>query len=330
MSQAKKVLSTAASLAASAMLVRSIANDFLPSEVQHYFYSSLHSVSHYMSSQLTIVIEEFQGLSTNQLFEAAHLYLGVRTTTTSTKRLRVGKTEKDNTIEITLDRNEEIFDFYENVKLKWRLACTQVPPASSSDYRNPKLGDYNTSLRSEVRQYELSFHKKHKDMALNLYLPHVLEKAKAIKKESNMVKLHTVVYNRWDVNQVTLSGLLNFIDGLWSCCGDERIIIFTTNHKERLDPALLRPGRMDMHINMSYCTASVFKQLAFSYLGISHHHLFEQIEELIMEVEVTPAEVAGELMKSTDADISLQALVKFFHAKMAEQEKAKTQNKIEL
>ncbi|KAE8694493.1 P-loop containing nucleoside triphosphate hydrolases superfamily protein isoform 3 [Hibiscus syriacus] len=44
---------------------------------------------------------------------------------------------------------------------------------------------------------------------------------------------------------VTLSGLLNFIDGLWSSCGNERIIIFTTNHKDKLDPALLRPGRMD-------------------------------------------------------------------------------------
>ncbi|KAJ0796060.1 putative P-loop containing nucleoside triphosphate hydrolase [Helianthus annuus] len=29
-------------------------------------------------------------------------------------------------------------------------------------------------------------------------------------------------------------------------------IVFTTNHKEKLDPALLRPGRMDVHINMSY------------------------------------------------------------------------------
>ncbi|KAM0970368.1 hypothetical protein COP2_018833 [Malus domestica] len=40
---------------------------------------------------------------------------------------------------------------------------------------------------------------------------------------------------------VTL-GLLNFIDGLWSSFGDERIIVFTTNKKDRLDPALLRPG----------------------------------------------------------------------------------------
>jgi mitochondrial chaperone BCS1 len=54
--------------------------------------------------------------------------------------------------------------------------------------------------------------------------------------------------------QVTLSGLLNFVDGLWSAGGEERIIVFSTNYKERLDPALLRPGRMDMHIYMGYCT----------------------------------------------------------------------------
>ncbi|KAF3625292.1 hypothetical protein T459_06932 [Capsicum annuum] len=45
--------------------------------------------------------------------------------------------------------------------------------------------------------------------------------------------------------KLTLSGLLNFIDGIWSACGQERIIIFTTNHKDRLDPALIRRGHMD-------------------------------------------------------------------------------------
>ncbi|KAF3565106.1 hypothetical protein DY000_02019303 [Brassica cretica] len=47
-------------------------------------------------------------------------------------------------------------------------------------------------------------------------------------------------------SRVTLSGLLNFIYGIWSACGQERIIIFTTNHIEKLDPALIRRGRMDM------------------------------------------------------------------------------------
>ncbi|KAF7045538.1 hypothetical protein CFC21_054636 [Triticum aestivum] len=63
-----------------------------------------------------------------------------------------------------------------------------------------------------------------------------------------------------DATKVTPSGLLNFIDGLWSACGGERTIIFTTNHKEKLDPALIRRGRMDKHIEMSYCRFEGFKR----------------------------------------------------------------------
>ncbi|CAK9137328.1 unnamed protein product [Ilex paraguariensis] len=121
-------------------------------------------------------------------------------------------------------------------------------------------------------------------------------------------------YNQSD-NQLTLSGLLNFIDGLWSSCGDERIVVFTTNHKERLDPALLRPGRMDMHIHMSYCTPCGFKTLALNYLGICNHILFSEIGMLLSDVEITPAEIAEELMKSEEADIALARLVEFLQKK---------------
>ncbi|KAL6350243.1 hypothetical protein AAG906_004188 [Vitis piasezkii] len=116
-------------------------------------------------------------------------------------------------------------------------------------------------------------------------------------------------------SQLTLSGLLNFIDGLWSSCGDERIIVFTTNHKERLDPALLRPGRMDMHIHMSYCTPSGFKILAANYLNINTHPLFTKIERLMTEVEVTPAEIAEELLKCEEVDVALEGIIKFLERK---------------
>lgn len=82
--------------------------------------------------------------------------------------------------------------------------------------------------------------------------------------------------------------LLNFIFGLWSCCDKEQIIVFTTNDKHSLEPALLRPGRMDMHVHMAYCTISAFKQLAINYHGISYHHLYGEIEGLITEVKGDP------------------------------------------
>jgi mitochondrial chaperone BCS1 len=45
-------------------------------------------------------------------------------------------------------------------------------------------------------------------------------------------------------SSVTFSGFLNALDGVAS--GEERIIFLTTNHLEKLDPALIRPGRVDM------------------------------------------------------------------------------------
>ncbi|KAG5723990.1 hypothetical protein E4T56_gene11251 [Termitomyces sp. T112] len=45
-------------------------------------------------------------------------------------------------------------------------------------------------------------------------------------------------------SSVTFSGFLNALDGVAS--GEERIIFMTTNHVEKLDPALIRPGRVDV------------------------------------------------------------------------------------
>uniref|UniRef100_A0A803L6W7 ATPase AAA-type core domain-containing protein n=1 Tax=Chenopodium quinoa TaxID=63459 RepID=A0A803L6W7_CHEQI len=125
-------------------------------------------------------------------------------------------------------------------------------------------------------------------------------------------------------DKVTLSGLLNFIDGLWSSCGDERIIIFTTNHKEKLDPVLLRPGRMDVHIHMSYCTPCGFKLLANNYLGVKNHEHFMDIERLVEETNVTPAEVAEQLMKHDKPDPALRGLVEFLELKKARQIETRT------
>ena len=66
---------------------------------------------------------------------------------------------------------------------------------------------------------------------------------------------------------------------------EEGITVFTTNHKEKLeklDPALLRSGHMDMHEHMSYLTMDGFKQLVSNYLGVDgDHQLFEVIEALL-------------------------------------------------
>ena len=59
-----------------------------------------------------------------------------------------------------------------------------------------------------------------------------------------------------DTGQISLSGLLNAIDGITS--PDGLVLIMTTNQPDKLDPALLRPGRVDKcvafeHLNNDLC-----------------------------------------------------------------------------
>ncbi|CAI0453687.1 unnamed protein product [Linum tenue] len=123
-------------------------------------------------------------------------------------------------------------------------------------------------------------------------------------------------------SKVTLSGLLNIIDGIWSASGGERVIIFTTNHVEKLDEALIRKGRMDKHIELSYCDFEGFKVLAKNYLSIETHPLFEVVRGLLEKTKVSPADVAESLMQKAveeDADICLNRLIRDLESKSAKE-----------
>ncbi|AET39666.1 bifunctional AAA family ATPase chaperone/translocase BCS1 Ecym_4643 [Eremothecium cymbalariae DBVPG len=61
------------------------------------------------------------------------------------------------------------------------------------------------------------------------------------------------------VNGVTFSGLLNALDGIAS--SEEIITFMTTNHLERLDPAVMRPGRIDYKVNVANATKYQMEQM---------------------------------------------------------------------
>ncbi|KAH7857599.1 hypothetical protein Vadar_014437 [Vaccinium darrowii] len=369
------VLSTYTTFTASAMLAKTVLNEIqnltnqlIPQQLQEKILAKLGCLMGNSSSQMTLVIDENNGLAINEMFEASEIFLRKKISP-SVLRLKVSKAPRDKTFSVTINKGEKITDTFEDIEVVWQMICTETQK-TTSDYGEGFLH----SEKVERRSIELSFHKKYKDKVLSSYLPFVLEMSNTIKEEDKVLKLHALGnycdyqdinldhpstfdtlamdptlkkeliddldstdfqnreaggYNQSD-SQLTLSGLLNFIDGLWSCCGDERIIVFTTNHKDRLDPALLRPGRMDMHIHMSYCTPCGFKILASNYLGLTNHSLFTEIEKLITEVEVTPAEIAEELMKSDEADVALKGLVKYLHMKKIDHGKANTEGEKEV
>lgn len=67
-------------------------------------------------------------------------------------------------------------------------------------------------------------------------------------------------YNKRNIDgdgKLTLSCILNTIDSIFE--QSARIMIITTNYKNKLDNALIRSGKIDMKINFTKCTNKMTK-----------------------------------------------------------------------
>jgi chaperone BCS1 len=89
--------------------------------------------------------------------------------------------------------------------------------------------------------------------------------------------------------KLTLSCLLNLLDGVLEAPG--RIVIMTTNYIEKLDSALIRPGRIDLICEFKKCTNnSIIEFIEMFYdITLSDEHK-NQIHSLV-EYTITPAEM---------------------------------------
>ena len=73
------------------------------------------------------------------------------------------------------------------------------------------------------------------------------------KPMTDRAKLSSMLKALESPDRLTLAGVLNALDGIVDAPG--RVIIMTTNHPEKLDPALIRPGRVDRHLLLDFVQA---------------------------------------------------------------------------
>ncbi|XP_055830443.1 AAA-ATPase At2g46620-like [Solanum dulcamara] len=129
---------------------------------------------------------------------------------------------------------------------------------------------------------------------------------------------------------LSFSAILNFMDGIFSCCADERIMIFTMNRKDQIDPAILRPGRIDHHIHFPLCDFNAFKSLANSHLGLKDHKLFPQVEENFQTGSVlSPAEISEIMISNRSSPTRALKLVISTHRSNSKVIPSRTSDKIE-
>nr|XP_033508502.1 AAA-ATPase At5g17760-like [Nicotiana tomentosiformis] len=185
-----------------------------------------------------------------------------------------------------LDRFLKRKDFYRRVGKAWKRGYLLYgPPGTGKSSLIAAIANY---LKFDV--YDLEFSNIRSDADLRRLLISTKNRAILVIEDIDCsVDLPDRTKNRpeyghsrsRDQDRLTLGGLLNFIDGLWSSIGDERVL--AANYLEIYD--------------------------------LNNYGYFQEIQELIESVQVTPAEVVEELMKSEDADVCLAGLVNFLKSK---------------
>lgn len=85
------------------------------------------------------------------------------------------------------------------------------------------------------------------------------EEAKAIMMAITNTNDYQTVPNKKSGREITLSYILNILDGMGSA--DGRIFIASTNYVDKIDPAVLRPGRIDIRVDFKRASVSIVREI---------------------------------------------------------------------
>ncbi|KAI9168980.1 hypothetical protein LWI28_004840 [Acer negundo] len=160
MPSTSSVLSAYTTFTASAMLVRTVikevqtlTNQIIPKPIQELILSKLGGfVRNQASPQMTIIIEEFNGYSMNQLYESSEIYLRTKINP-SFNRVKVSKSPKEKSLTLTINKGEKIIDKFEGIQLIWEITTKDEKDRKHDATKN--------------RVIELSFDKKYMEQVLS-------------------------------------------------------------------------------------------------------------------------------------------------------------------
>lgn len=91
--------------------------------------------------------------------------------------------------------------------------------------------------------------------------------------------------NKKKTDEFTLSFLLNTLDGIFET--DGRVLVITSNHYDKLDPALTRPGRIDISIKMGKLNYNTINKIYEKYFGSK---IPKKYYNNLKNIEITPCE----------------------------------------
>lgn len=107
-------------------------------------------------------------------------------------------------------------------------------------------------------------------------------------------------------NIISVSYLLQKMDGLESA--DGRMIIATTNNPDKINPALMRPGRFDLKLCLGNCTQDMYGKILENYYKEEKNVYNRVLDAKIPTYKYSPLELINYAMQSETLDILLDKI----------------------
>jgi len=105
--------------------------------------------------------------------------------------------------------------------------------------------------------------------------------------------------------EVSFSGLLNALDGV--AAQEGRIVFLTTNHLERLDRALMRPGRVDRLVELGNASRAQLRTMFLRFYPQAADHV-DTVCAAYVDGTLSPAAIQQALLEADDAGEALRLL----------------------
>lgn len=130
---------------------------------------------------------------------------------------------------------------------------------------------------------------------------------KISKKIDEKISETITAFNEDDL--ITLDDILNLWDGIRETSG--RIMIISSNYYHKLDSALIRPGRIDITLELSYVSHQIIKEM---YKHFFEEEIDDNILQNIKDDFYTPAEITNLYMNSNNnKDVFIEKILQNKH-----------------
>lgn len=199
------------------------------------------------------------------------------------------------------NQSEKIYEKYE-MPYKRNYMLYGVPGAGKTSFIKGLAGMLNRDL------YILTFDVNTTNDILNKAITSIHNKNAILLLED--IDCLFIDRNAVEKTKVSFSALLNILDGVRGNAG--LITMMTTNHIDRLDPALLRPGRVDMMLKFEFIKKDqICKFMKLYDINISDN-IINEISSICSDKKLSASILSGFLFNNLLNKLSDKNIIKSF------------------